>query len=329
VRARDDSLSILLVTAMYPHAERPGNGAFVMHQVEHLRALGHHVTVVHVRGYVSKWAYLGGAIRVLRATWRGRFDVVHVHYGLTGLCALARWRTPMVVTLHGSDVLQGTLQPFVSRVVSKIANATIVVSPEIGERCPGILIPCGVDLDTFRRVDRIYARRELGLSREGRLVLFPFDPGRRVKRFDLAQRAVERLRKRGIDVSLLPVWTAACDRMPLYYSAADVMVLCSESEGSPTSVKEALACNLPVVSTDVGDVRSLLAGIAGTELCEPTEAALATGLERTLDRIETATFESRAAVDRFDQRRTAEALVNVYRTVVQGRTHLATSSNYT
>ena len=170
------SLSILFVTAMYPHVEQPGSGAFVMHQVEHLRSLGHQVDIVHVRGYQSRWNYLRGTLSVLRATWRTRYDVVHVHYGLTGVCALLRWRTPMVVTLHGSDVLQGTLQPLVSRTIASIADATIVVSPEIARRCPGTVIPCGVDLEKFRRTDRARARQELGLTFSGKIVLFPFDP---------------------------------------------------------------------------------------------------------------------------------------------------------
>jgi len=146
----DSRLSILVVTAMYPHAEQPGSGAFVMHQVESLRALGHRVDVIHVRGYRSRWNYAVGALAVFRATWRHRYDVVHVHYGLTGISTIVRWRTPLVVTLHGSDVLQGTFQPLVSRVVSWIADATIVVSPQIASKCPGTLIPCGVDLQTFR-----------------------------------------------------------------------------------------------------------------------------------------------------------------------------------
>ena len=318
MRGSDTSLSILFVTAMYPHAERPGDGAFVMHQAHHLRSLGHRVTVVHVRGYQSRWNYVRGAFRVFFATWRSQYDVVHVHYGLTGICALFRWRTPMVVTLHGSDVLQGALEPLVSRVVSNLADATIVVSPELAARCAGTIIPCGVDLETFRPIDRARARQELGLLGNGQLVLFPFNPERRVKRYDLAEGAVQMLRARGLDVGMLSVWTVTNERMPLYYSAANVMVLCSDTEGSPTSVKEALACDLPVVSTDVGDLRSMFVGIDGVEICEQNVEALAAGLERALRRSEQIVFNGRSAMSRFDQPRTAQALVDVYRTVVRG-----------
>jgi teichuronic acid biosynthesis glycosyltransferase TuaC len=315
--ATDAPLSILVVTAMYPHAEQPGSGAFVRHQVQGLQALGHHVTVVHVRGYASKWQYVIGAMQVWRETWRRRYDVVHVHYGLTGLCALLRWRAPLVVTLHGSDALHGTFQPFISRIVSRVASATVVVSEEIARRYPGTLIPCGVDLDTFTQQDRTRARRELGWPVDGKIVLFPFDPDRRVKRHDIASAAVGLLSARGVPASLVAVWNVPNDRMPLYYSAADVMVLCSDSEGSPTSVKEALACGLPVVSTDVGDVRSLMGDIAGTEICEQTASSVAEALARALTRPVGIPFHGRTAMQRFDQRATIASLIDVYRTVVR------------
>jgi glycosyltransferase involved in cell wall biosynthesis len=311
-------LSILFVTAMYPHPARPGSGAFVMHQAEQLRALAHHVDVVHVKGYRSKWNYLKGAVDVLRATWRRRYDVVHVHYGLTGLCALVRWRAPMVVTLHGSDVLQGMVQPLISRVVARAADATIAVSPDIAARYPGTVIPCGVDLEKFRPGDRDGARRALGLTPTGKYVLFPFNPDRRLKRYDLSKDAVESLRAEGLDVSILPVWNESNDRMPLYYAAADVMILCSDTEGSPTSVKEALACDLPVVSTDVGDVRTLLQGIEGVELCEQRVESIARALRRVLERSNRTTFDGRSAMRRYDLAQTAQALLEVYGTVLQG-----------
>jgi len=312
---------------MYPHPEQPGNGAFVMHQVEHLRAAGHTVSVVHVRGYKSRWNYVTGAIKVFVRTFSRRYDVVHVHYGLTGLCALARWRTPLVITLHGSDVLQGTLQPLVSRFIARRADAAIAVSPEIAARCGGTVIPCGVDLDTFQPTDRDAARRRLDLPLDGKIVLFPFNPDRQVKRYDIAAAAVDLVRARGVDASIVHVWNVSNDRMPLYYSAADAMVLCSDTEGSPTSVKEALACGLPVVSVDVGDVRSIMSGIDGTEICDQAPSAVAGALERVLMRPARAPFHGRDAMRRFDQASTVRSLIDVYRTVTRGRVSPATSTH--
>lgn len=310
-------LSVLLVTAMYPHLEQPGSGAFVMHQAEALRALGHRVDVIHIKGYKSRWNYLRGAVAVLQETWRGGYDVVHVHYGLTGLSALIRWRTPMVVTLHGSDVLRGRLQPLVSRLVTAMADATIVVSRGVGSRCAGVLIPCGVDLERFRPLDRAHARLTLGLTVTGKYLLFPFNPRRLEKRWDIVSAAVALLQQRGVELSLLPVWNVPNDQMPLYYAAADAMVLCSDSEGSPTSVKEALACNLPVVATDVGDVASIMRGIDGAEICQQNALSIAESLARTFKRGRAVPFDGRSAMQRYDQRATAEALVRVYERVLR------------
>ena len=89
------------------------------------------------------------------------------------------------------------------------------------------------------------------------------------------------------------------------------MVLCSTSEGSPTSVKEALACNLPVVSSDVGDVRTILQSIDGSEICERSASAFAAGLRRVLERADGVVCDGRSAMSRYDQERTAQAVVGL------------------
>src|SRR5436190_1039755 len=93
----------------------------------------------------------------------------------TGAALSVLFVTPMVVTLHGSDMLRGRLQPLLSRLISAIADAAIAVSPAIAERCHGALIPCGVDLERFRPIDRAQARSRLGLAPDLQYVLFPFD----------------------------------------------------------------------------------------------------------------------------------------------------------
>src|SRR5262249_39427473 len=152
---------------------------------------------------------------------------------------------------------------------------TIVVSPKIHQKLGGEIIPCGVDLSLFSPRPKAEARRRLGLADDRKYILFPFDPNRAVKRFDIAREAVSRLAANGQDVDMLTVSKVHFREMPWYYSAADAMILCSDSEGSPTSVKEALACNLPVVSTDIGDVREIMKGISGVEITEQTPGSLA------------------------------------------------------
>jgi len=320
-------LRILVVTAMYPHPGQEGSGAFVMQQVEQLRAFGHEVDVLHFPGYRSKLEYLRAAREVRRRTRRERYDVVHAHYGVTGIAAIFRRRTPLVVTLHGSDALLGRLGPMISRWVCQLADATIVASRKIAARIPGEIIPCGVDLSRFEPKGREASRERLGLAQGRRYVLFPFNPARRVKRFDLAATAVDRLTAGGLDVELLTVSKVPNEEMPWYYSAADAMILCSDSEGSPTAVKEALACNLPVVSTDVGDVTEILEGIDGCAVRPQSAEGLAEGLQRVLFPTSGLVFDGRQAMRRYCQEETVRKIVQVYYRTIERREPRAASAS--
>jgi glycosyltransferase involved in cell wall biosynthesis len=295
---------------MYPDRDNPGSGAFVHHQAEHLRKAGHHVDVLRIESHISRLKYLTSAIDVFARTRKGAYDVVHAHYGLSAVPALFRCNTPLVITLHGSDALLGYVQPFISKVVCSLADAVIVVSNGISARITGELIPCGVDLEVFKSLDRARARVRLGLPERGKIVLFPFDPQRKIKRYELARAAVEALGDP--DVQILAVFGKENEEMPWYYNAADVMVLCSESEGSPTSIKEALACNIPVVSTDVGDVREIIGEIDGCEICEDNVESIAKGLRRILERRPDQLFEGHVSMLRYGQSLVVDAIVSVY-----------------
>jgi glycosyltransferase involved in cell wall biosynthesis len=302
---------------MYPSQERPGYGAFVWQQADRLQRLGHDVDVINILGFRSKLNYLTGAVQVFQRTRQTAYDIVHAHYGLAAFPAWFRLRAPLVVTLHGSDVLGSLPEKYLSHLICRFANSVIVVSEEIRKRIPGIVIPCGVDLNVFRPRDRDDARSKLGWPREKTFVLFPFDTSRRVKRFDLARAAVDRLKRENVDAELVSVSNVKNADMPWYYSAADAMILCSDREASPTSVKEALACNLPVVATDVGDLRQVLGGIAGTRICERSVREIARGLSDVIAMSRSGTFDGRSAMERYDQARTVRRIVDVYEEVLR------------
>lgn len=312
-------MKILFVTNMYPTTENPGWGSFIMREAESLKRVGQTVDVLHFQGTKSTLKYIKACFTVFMQTLHCRYDIVHAHYGLSGFPALFRWRTPLVITLHGSDALVGRMEPFVSRLVCKMADAVIVVSRQIASRIPGEVIPIGVDWEKFRLRDRTEARVKLGLPVKRRLILFPYNPQRKIKRFDLAKAAVETLKLSGYDIELLVVSNVAGEEMPWYYSAADAMILCSDSEGSPCAVKEALACNIPVVSTDVGDVCEIMAGVSGTVICEQKAHALAQGLEEILSKGENHGCDGRSAMQRYDLRLTVNSVMDVYKHVLESR----------
>src|SRR2546428_14023320 len=138
-----ESLKVVFVTNMSPHEEDPASGAFVMQQAKQLRKIGHCVDVFHFLGYRSRLKYLTSAIDVFARTHKASYDIVHAHYGLSGFPSLFRYRTPLVITLHGSDALIGKIQPFISKMVCSLADAVIVVSKAIAAKIPGEIIPCG------------------------------------------------------------------------------------------------------------------------------------------------------------------------------------------
>jgi glycosyltransferase involved in cell wall biosynthesis len=323
-----EPLRVLCATNMYPTDRQPTAGVFVERQVTALRALGHEVDVAVVEGWRTRRAYVGAMGALARRSRRGGYDVVHAHYGLTGLSA-AFVGAPLVVTLHGSDALVGRVQPFLSRIACRRADAVIAVSSAIAERVAGVcrphadgtpsvhVIPCGVDLWRFRSIGRATAQERLALDPAHRYVLFPFDPARSIKRADIAQAVIDRLRESDPEVELLVASSVPHTEMPLYYAAADVMLLCSDSEGSPTSVKESLACNTPVVSVDVGGVREILDGVPGCTVCERDVDALASAVRTTLDR--QTPFSGRDRAERFDERAVARRVTNVYADVIRRR----------
>jgi glycosyltransferase involved in cell wall biosynthesis len=221
--------------------------------------------------------------QVLRSSF-GSYDLVHANYGLTAPMALSQQRLPVVLSLWGSD-LNGKYGRL-SRACSRHCDAVIVMSEEmrerLGQECH--VIPHGIDFELFRPLPRADARAELDWRSDAHHVLFPYSPQRTVKDYPRSERVVEAVDERlSKPVELHTVSGLPHDRMPVYMNASDALLLTSRSEGSPNVVKESLACNLPVVSTDVGDVRERLAGVEPSMVCR-SDAELADALEAVLRR---------------------------------------------
>ena len=250
-------------------------------------------------------------VRDVRGNLDRSVDLVHAHYGLTAPFALSQRRVPVVLSLWGSDLL-GSIGPF-SRLAARFCDEVIVMSPEMAREIDldVHVIPDGIDLDRFHPIDRDRARRAVGWTEPGYDVLFPYAPHRTVKNHPRAARIVERVDDRfDAPVRLRTVAGVAHDRVVLYMNAADALLCTSHSEGSPNAVKEALACGLPIVSTDVGDVR------VRTREVEPTVVAdddrtLADGLEAVL-RAQTRS-NGRNAIEPLRLERTTDATMAVYR----------------
>ena len=90
------------------------------------------------------------------------------------------------------------------------------------------------------------------------------------------------VRRRRPDVDLHVVHGLPPECVPLHMNACDLLLLTSVHEGSPMVVKEALACNLPVVAVPAGDVATRLQDVAGCHVVDAEPEALASAVERVL-----------------------------------------------
>ena len=110
------------------------------------------------------------------------------------------------------------------------------------------------------------ARESCRFADDKKYIIWCSHPSRPEKRYSLAQDAVSLLHDN--DVILYPVYDHIHDDVVRYMCAADALLLTSFSEGSPNVIKEAMACNCPVVSTDVGDVRWVTKNVEGTYVAD-------------------------------------------------------------
>lgn len=314
-------MRVLVVTNMYPTEAEPWFGTFVAEQVEDLRALGVEIEVMSIDGRRHRSAYAAATAGVRKRVRTG-FDLVHAHYGLTGAVALAQNRLPVVTTFHGSDAGYVPWQLWVSRVVAR-HTAPIVVAPGLAAKlkCAGAaVIPMGVDLDRFRTRHRREVRAMLRLDADLPHVLFPGSRHNRVKRADLFDAAVTEARRELPELRALALEGLTREEAALTISAADVMLMTSDSEGSPVVVKESLACGTPVVSTPVGDVPLVLDGLPGCAISEGEPRALAQALLKALEAGGSPALRERAA--EFARPRMAQRVVGVYARVLGERSQM-------
>ena len=295
----------LVVTNMYPTPAKPHGGAFVAAQVESLRDIGIEVEVCHLdRQTEGRGVYRGLSGKVEGLVAASNPDLVHVQYG--GVLASNVTRTvrdrPVLVSFCGDDLLGGagggildraarSYNVLASRRAAAQAAGIVVKSRNLFEALPqGVdrgrvwILPNGVDLSRFRPLDKLECQTRLGWDPARPHVLFPAPRERAEKRFELAEAAVGRLDGGPAHAELHPLSGVNHEDVPIWLNAADVVVLTSSREGSPNAVKEALACNVPVVSVDVGDVRERIEQIAGCYLAEASPADLADKLRRVLER---------------------------------------------
>jgi teichuronic acid biosynthesis glycosyltransferase TuaC len=262
--------------------------------------------------------YLRNVVRIKSHLRKNKYDLIHAHYWLSGIIASLSGAQPLVVSLMGTEARTGKLSRAIIRYFSRnIWNHTIVKSFRIREElnlAKASILPNGVDFERFKPMNREEAKKITGID-NGKFILFASDPSRCEKNYSLAEEAV---RRAGIEKNrLYVVNNKPHEQMSYFINAGDVLLLTSFWEGSPNVIKEAMACGLPIVSTDVGDVREVIGDTEGCfvtgydpdEVADKLKCALQFGRRTT----------GREKIKHLDEKIISKKLTEIYSNLLHGR----------
>ena len=274
-------MKVLLVTNMYPTKLSPYYGIFVKEQeqiiVKNYTDVKYEIEFIDARK--DKLLYARSFFKIVRKINQGDYDLVHVHYGFSGLFLLNPFlkKIPVVLTLHGGDILPEQGKRFQVSLVRRILKK-VDVAITLNERMDCMvkkyakethIIPCSVDTNFFTPPLKVK------IDQEEKRIIFPSDKERFVKNYPLFERSIKILEKKyNIKCHISEIKNMSRLEVADLYRSSDLMIMTSISEGSPQVVKEAMACNLPIVSTNVGDVSILLKGVKNSYVAKEMDADL-------------------------------------------------------
>jgi teichuronic acid biosynthesis glycosyltransferase TuaC len=262
-------------------------------------------------------AYINNVFHLRNYIKKNLPDVIHAHYAWMGMIASLATRKTVVVSLMGSDIEDFRIGRILIRIFDKLFwKAVIVKSQRSKDRIrlkKAIVIPNGVNMEIFRPTPQHEARQSLGFRNSRKYVLFLADPSRPEKNFALAEKACS-IAGQWHPVELMALKDIPHEKIPLYLSAADALLLSSHFEGSPNAVKEAMACNCPIVSTDVGDVKEVIGDTEGCYITSYDPLDVAEKLKQALDFGKRT--NGREKIKHLDEKIIAEKLVEIYKSVL-------------
>lgn len=286
---------------------------FITEQVQALEKHGVGVDYFYVtkKGMLG---YLQHLPRLMRTAVQGNYQLIHAHYGLSGLLASLQRKLPVVTTFHGSDINNKKILPY-SRLAARLSIFNIVVeegfASSLGFPKKTAVIPCGVDFDTFFTIEKLRARQLLAVSPDEKIVLFTSHFSNPVKNYSLAKEAVDKV----TGARLVELKGYSRTAVNTWMNAADVLLLTSHSEGSPQVVKEALTCKLPVISTPVGDVPKLAQKAKGIEIVPYDSGIIADYLRKIFK--DNKRIDDNQYVHVYDNNNIAMEIIRIYKTVIK------------
>ena len=298
----------ILIVANY----NPGHfSPFVIEQMESLRKIG---VEIDTYGIVGKGllGYLGNIVGIRKKIREFHPDLIHAHYGLSGLCANLQREVPVVTTYHGSDIHSGGWILKLSQIAMRLSVYNIFVSKKLLEMSGykgdnACVLSCGIDLETIKSIPRDEARRMLGLG-GGKFVLFSSRFDNEVKNYPLAKAAMELVP----EATLIELKGYDRQQVNWLMNACDVQLTTSWRESGPLVVKEAMACGTPIVSVDVGDVKETFGSTSGCYLAEYDAEDIASKIRLALAFKGKTNGRERIEELRLDNRIIAQRLLELY-----------------
>lgn len=245
-------------------------------QIEYMNINGLETYVYKIpnKSFIRKILAIINLRRLMR---KSRFSLIHCHWGYNAIFAYNN-RIPLITTYHGSDLqgdlknngsvnIKGHILIILSKIGTLLSTKNIFVSKELKNLKPKVnlkkkdyIIPMGFNSKMFLPLDKEIAKKNLGLDPKKKYVLFAGNYSQKVKNYSLAEKAMNHL---DTSYQLIKLNYAEHSNIPNYMNASDVLLMTSFQEGAPVIIKEALACNLAIVSTDVGDVKEIIKFIPG------------------------------------------------------------------
>lgn len=296
---------------------------FILEQTEALKRQGCEVDFFGLKGkglkgYLQNLPLLKGKIKECNP------DVIHAHYGLSGLLSNLQRVIPVVTTYHGSDINDKKVLPF-SKLAMRISAWNVFVSQKTMAKAKPrrnfVLQPCGVDLCDLQLTSKEEARQKMHLEGGRKYVLFAGAFDNAVKNAPLAKETIDRLDD---DIELLELKGYAREEVTLLMCAADSFLMTSFSEGSPQVVKEAMSCGCPIVSVDVGDVKERLNGLQGCYVSQSFNSKeLAELISLALSFEGKTKGREKCIADGLDNTSVAAHLIKVYTDVINKRKNYA------
>lgn len=286
--------------------------SFIVEQAEAVQQAGLEVDFFTIEGKGWK-GYLSNRPLLIKKIKEFKPNVIHAHYGLSGLLANTQRKVPVITTFHGSDINDPEVFRF-SKWAIRLSAWNIFVSEKNIQAAKVkhkySLIPCGVNTNLFKPIDKQVARNELGLKPDEKLVLFAGSFDNPVKNSALALQAINFLP----EVRLLELKNYSREEVALLMNAVDVCLMTSLNEGSPQFIKEAMACNCPIVSVDVGDVKEQIEDVENCFITEARPEKIAEKIDTIFtNRSKRTNGRERLMKSELEQSVVAKQLIKIYR----------------